>query len=363
MKSIGIDIGSSSLKIVQVQSTNKGVQVLSYAEHHLGLNPAHDPELEILELLQNLSLQIDPAQTKVTLAVRQDRVSVRLKTFPFKDRLKIVKSLPFELEEDLPFSTETAIYDAKTCWHQGPSAEVLACATPKHRLSELLGRVQSSGLPITQITAEGIAFSNCFEAWDQAIPEAGPQHISLNEEAPPPRRLKLMIQIGHSHCLVNAFDENRLVGSRSILWGMQNVAESISRKYELPLVDAMNEVRTKAFILTSKEGASYDQIVFSDTILNSFKELGKELRLSMLEFETELGGKVLSADLTGGGAGVINLGAYLTQCLEVPVNRSSFLNQFSTSFESNPALKTRLAWLSDWLLRGFANLEILEFNF
>jgi general secretion pathway protein L len=144
-----------------------------------------------------------------------------------------------------------------------------------------------------------------------------------------------MIQIGHTHSIVCAFEGEALVGIRSVLWGMKNVAEAISRKYEIPFVEALREMRSKAFILPSKEGASYDQIVFSDTIAAPFKDFGRELKLSMLEIETELGGKVLDAEVTGGGAGIMHLTPFLTQMLEVPVNPANILASFVTNFEKS----------------------------
>lgn len=339
MRSIGIDIGTSSIKVVEAQSTNRGIQILSFLEHPLGQNPTHDPEIEILEFLQSLTASLDFTQTKVVMALRQERVSVRLKTFPFTDRLKILKSLPFELEEDLPFSFESAIYDSRTVRFLGAQAEVMACATPRHRVAEFMGRFQSTGLPISALSAEGLAFANCFENWSEPPPQLPEAPMELEPGEAPQRPLKLVIQLGHTHTLVAAFENDRLVGIRSILWGGQNVAEAIARKYEIPYIEALREMRTKAFILPSKEGASYDQIVFSDTISAQLRELGQELRLSILEIETELGGKVHDAEITGGLAGIMHLGPYLTQLIEVPVNPASYLNRFPGSIERSPAVE------------------------
>jgi general secretion pathway protein L len=339
MRAIGIDIGTSSIKVVEAQSTSKGVQLLSYTEHLLSQNPAHDTELEILEFLQNLAHKYEATQTKVAIALRQERVSVRHKTFPFADRLKILKSLPFELEEDLPFSAETAVYDARVVGISGTQADVLACAAPKHRVSELLGKYQNTGLAINILSAEGLAFANCFERWWDPIPQLPPRPLDLESEAAPTRNLNLVIQMGHTHTILNAFENGRLVAVRSILWGGKTVAEAISRKYEIPYVEALSEMRGKAFILPNKDGASYDQIVFSDTIATQFREFGRELKLSILEIETELGGKVITAEVTGGLANVLNVSALLTQLIEIPVNPASVLAPYLTNFEKTPAIE------------------------
>jgi general secretion pathway protein L len=321
MKSVGIDIGTSSIKVVEVTSSNKGVVISHFHQHPLGQNPAFDPELEILEYLKNLSTQYDPTTTKFIGALRQERVSVRFKIFPFADRQKILKSLPFELEEDLPFSSETAIYDSKIIKTMGSTAELLAAAAPKVRIQEVLTRMQSSGIELAVLSAEGVALANCFEKWSEAPQALPPQTVDLDPSLVPPRNIRAIVYIGHIRTLVLAFEDQQLLGVRSIYWGAKNIADAIARRYEIPFIEAMNEMKSKAFILPSKEGASYDQVVFSDTIGNQIRELGRELKISLLEFNSDFNGQLNHVHLTGGGSGVLNMHTLLTQILEVPVNK------------------------------------------
>ncbi len=335
MKSVGIDIGTSSIKVVEVTSNNKGIQVSQFTEHPLNTNPAFDPEIEILEFLRGLVSVYDQATTRFTFSLRQEQVSVRNKTFPFSDRQKILKSLPFELEEDLPFSNETAIFDAKIVRTMGGSAEVLACAAPKNRVAAAIQKMADTGLNISILSAEGIAFANCFENWNSPPPALPAMAVEMDmEPSAPERRIQITVNIGHTRTLVCAFENSLLIGVRSILWGGKNIADSIARRYEIPYVEALKEMQTKAFILPSKEGASYDQIVFSDTIAAQVKELARELKISILEFKSEFNGTVESVGLTGGTSQILNLHAFLTQQLELPVNKTLTLTNFSSlSFE------------------------------
>lgn len=338
MRSLGIDIGSSNIKVVEVSGTSRNVQVLSYREFPLGTNPAFDRDLEILDVLRGLALEYAGGQTRVVYALRQEFVSARFKTFPFADRLKILKSLPFELEEDLPYSSDTAIYDARISQILGAAAEVVAVAAPKTRIEQTLKPLGDSGLPPTILTAEALAFANCFERWQEAPRAAGapPPHL---HDGGPARVLTARLHIGHTHTLVLAFENDRLLGARSVLWGAKNVIDAISRRYEIPFIEAEKEMKTKAFILLNKHGASYDQILFSDTIAHQVRDLGKEVKISLLEFENELGGTFAAAEITGGFSQALNVHAYLTQLLEVPVNRAHFLSNFNTSFEKTPAVE------------------------
>lgn len=332
MRSVGIDIGSSSIKVVEILATNKRLSVVKFFEHPLGLNPAFDPEIEILDFLKSLTHSYDANSTKIVLGLKQDFISARFKTFPFQDRLKILKSLPFELEEDLPFSTENAIFDAKICRYTGNQAEVLALASPRHRITGSLQRAKDSGLDVHILSSEAVALANCIENWADA-PPAVPALPILSEssdlDSSPKKPIQILIHIGHTRTLVLAFSENKLVGVRSLYWGAKNVIDGIVRKYEIPFIEASKEFQTKAFILLNKDQASYDQIVFSDIISNQIKEFSKELRIAILEFQAEFNADFQGIQISGGGAQIQNLNAFLTTQLDLPVNRISLLKNFA----------------------------------
>lgn len=329
MKSVGIDIGTSSIKVVEANSNSKGVIVSQFTENPFNLNPNSDSEIEIIEFVKGLISTYDQETTRFVVGLRQEFVSVRLKSFPFNDRQKILKSLPFELEEDLPLTMDTAIYDAKIVRYLGNTAEVLAMAAPKHRIESAIRKLADTGIQIQLLSSEGAAFANCIEAWDQAIPSLPAPKIDLDAPAPE-RRISVSVHIGHTRTLVCAFENRTLVGVRSLFWGGKNIADSIAKKYEIPFIEAMKEMQTKAFILVSREGASYDQIVFSDTISSQVKELARELRISILEFKSEFNGVVEEIGLSGGTSQILNLNAFLTQMLELPVNRQSSMTNFTT---------------------------------
>ena len=206
--------------------------------------------------------------------LRQDMVAVRNKIFPFNDRLKIMRSLPFELEEDLPFSPENAVYDAKIVKTMGNSAEVLACAVPKSRVSEALSRWTDSGLDIALLSAEGLALANCWEKWNEPPPHQSATQIQIDAQARPTRDIRLVLDIGHRHSLVCAFEDSNLVGVRSILYGGKNLADLIAKKYELPFLEALRVMQSRSFILLTQENASYDQLIFSQTICESLERIG-----------------------------------------------------------------------------------------
>lgn len=363
MKSIGIDIGSSSVKVVEIQTTSKGYSINQYFIHQLSQRPSQDQDLEVIEFLRDLSTRYDPDKTKFCIGLRQDRVATRLKYFPFTERLKINKALPMELEEDIPFSIENSIFDGKVTKYYGHTAEVIACATPKTHISALLQKMSDCGIRPQIISAEGVALANLFERWDSEPAKLPPLDLT-QEDSRPAKNFHLVLNIGFTKTLVCAFEGSSLIGVRTVLWGGKNIAESISKRYEIPFTEAIKEMEAKAFILTSKQETSTDAKVFSETIAKSVKDLVRDLQLSILEFRSEFNGTLERIDLTGGVSVLQGLAPFLTQMLEVPVNRTRVLDHFpQILFEKTDITDSRLGNAIGLALEGLKRPRNPALNF
>ncbi len=337
MKSIGIDIGTYSIKVVEITLTTKGFHVTQFLEYPLNLNHK-DHALDIIEHLKNFTDSYDPLQTRFVIGLRQDMVSVRHKFFPFKERQKIHKSLAFELEDDIPFAFDTAVFDAKVIRFFGSTSEVLAAAAQKDAVINAIALAKDGGADPVVLSSESFALANIFEKWDEPPP-------TLTEMLPPDstvqRRFWSVLQMGHTHCVVNFFEGTTLVNTRAIAWGATAIAENIARKYQLPYFEAIKEMQAKAFLLTSKRGATQEQVTFSDTISEGLEELIQELKLSLLEATSQFNAIIESMYISGGPSRIENLGPYLTQQLEVPVNRTTLMGNFPTvMFEKTPHIET-----------------------
>lgn len=340
MKSIGIDIGTYSIKIAEINSTARGFTITQVYEKELSQIPGHDNHLETIEFLRDSLLQYDSEQTRFVFALKQNKVTHRLKTFPFHDRLKILKSLPFELEEELPFDSDMAVYDAKVIQYLGPTSEVLTATVPKTHVEKSIQLAKDSGVRPFVLSSEGMALSNLIEQWNEPIPQKPlrdtPVDSGLESIAIDKRHIEILLSIGHSETVVCAYENQRLISARTILWGAKNVGEAVAIKYELPLLDALREIKSKGQFLISKQNASFDQTTLSDTIAKSYRELTRDLQLVILELQSELNANVDQILLTGGGSLIKNLNAFITQNLEIACNRVRVLDQFNQIlFEKN----------------------------
>lgn len=317
MRSIGIDIGNYSLKIAEVEALSRGYLIHRVEEHFLSQDPSKDRKLEIIDLLRQFVNQVDTSDIKFVLSLSQTQVASRSLFFPFKERHKILKSVPFELEDDIPFSQEHAIFDAKICRYLGPGAEVLASAVPKEHIHQILQLASDGGIDVDIVTSEGLAATNLFEKWFDLPPQLEPQDENATPE---PAAGFIVLDLGHRKTNMLTYRKDCLVDIRSFNWGGADIAKKLTEKYNLHITEAIKQLNKKGFLLLNNDGASADQIEFSDLIKSCVDELAQNVRFSLIELQTEYNIDFKSASMIGGLAQLKNLHAYLTQKLEVACN-------------------------------------------
>lgn len=316
MISIGIDIGSFSVKLAEIQASSKSYTLTRFQEFPLSADPNKDKKIEVLDILRQIAAAYDPDQTQFTLALHQQNVALRFRHFPFKERFKILRSIAFELEDDIPFSQDDAVFDAKVTRYIGNGADVIASACPKSYIKDLVSLAREAGIDPEILTVDGLALGNYLENWQ--TPPLTQQALA---PTPEPRPADIIIDIGHLRTLLVVHSEGSLILARNIDWGGKQIADAISAKYGLHYLEAVKELQRKAFILLSAEGATRDQVIFSDVIKGAFDTLAQEVKFTQLELSTSRNLKFANAHLCGGVSQIKNLGPYLTQKWEMPVNK------------------------------------------
>lgn len=341
MKSIGIDIGTYSVKVAEVDSNRSETVISNFAEFPLSAVPNADHQLEIIEILRKITEQYDPATTRFTVAVPQNGVASRFKRFPFRERQKILKSLAFELEDEIPLDIGSAIFDGKICAYVGNATEVMALACPESSIREAIERTREGGVDPEIVSTETAALANLFERWEQpAITLVEAPQINLPEGVQPPplekKIVRAILHLGHSRSQLLVYRENALVATRNILWGGAEIAQSLAKAFSLPYGEAVKILQTKSFVLMSAQGASRDQILLSKTVSDVVDLLTRELKLTMIDIQSELNVEFRTLELLGGVSYIQNLAPYLTQSLEMPVNIFHVFEFFNIRFERTP---------------------------
>ena len=326
MISVGVDIGSYSIKVAEVEPTSKSYVVRRVMEFPYSPDLTKDRKIETIDTLRTLFAQYDFEQTNFIFGIPQKYVSARLMPFPFRERFKIQRAVVSQLEDELPFAPEEAVFDVKITRLQAKVADVMALAVPRERVADVINLAKDCGVEPRLVSAEALGLGNLFERWDQPPPEAPPTLADVPGERP----AELVLQLGNLSTDLLIYADGLLLGVRHVDWGAQNVADALGAKYGLNPVQAQRELQVKGFILLDKASGTREQAAFSDVIEEAVKPLTSNLRLKMLELQSELNLTWTRGYIMGGPAQLKNLGAFLTQQLNVPFNKYR-------QFEHHPA--------------------------
>lgn len=333
MKSLGVDIGSSSIKIAEIEGSGRTAALTQLWELPLSTDPTRDQALEAIEKLRAFSSQYPEKDARWVVAVAQNSISTRLKRFPFVDRLKVLKSLPFELEEEIPFDADETIFDARVVETFPNGSDVIAIACPFEAVEKTLNRAKDGGFEASIISVEGLALSNVLDSW-WAAPVSSAEPAVLGDDASRSRDLRVahaILQIGHTRTNVVVYRDTHVVAVRSIQWGGHDVALALESTFKIPYVEAIKVLQTKSFVLLNVSGASRDQLAMHKAVSDAAIPLIRELRLTLLDLRSSAGADLRDLRLTGGASQIQNFAPWLTQALEVSVNSLDYVTFLTAS--------------------------------
>ena len=318
MKAIGIDIGKNGAALVEVAADRGGFEVLRAEFYPLNPNDADNWELDLLQGLKFFKDNFDLENKVVVAGMPQMLVSTRNLSFPFSRRLDILRSLPFELDEELPFGSEDAYFDAKTVAQNASETSVLAFATPQKEVQDLVDLLARVQIDPDLISTEGVAFANLLEDW---------QNGSFLQSAPEgiPNPLTMRLYIRHDHTLVTLFQQRQMVWARSISWGERNLILELMKNFNYPYEQAASLIPDQMRLLMMMAGASAQDIRLSGVIEKCLHEFSQQIRMTMIDCQDRFQSPIGFAQLYGSISRIENINAHLTKSVGIPFNSEAMI--------------------------------------
>tara|TARA_B100001248_G_scaffold258777_1_gene243649 strand:+ start:9783 stop:11417 length:1635 start_codon:yes stop_codon:yes gene_type:complete len=313
MRSIGIDIGKYSIKVAEIEFSAKDTVLSNYQEFILPVEGSSDTYVDVIEALKKIIAKYDPDFDRFIVGLPQEMVCNRKVIFPFKEKFKIQRTINFELEDDLPFDIDEAIIHPKIIYTRDHSSCIIAFAALKNNIARILELFQDVGIEPDIVSSDGAALANYFENWQRPCP-------TYTDDQDLPTNASAFLHIGHTHSILAVEMGGHLISLRSIMYGGRDLADSISKKYNINLVEAYKTLKEKAFILLSQKNATQEQITFSNLLSASLDNLASEVKRHMISIEAEEKIHISEVFLSGGLSGIKDISPYFTQALQVSAN-------------------------------------------
>jgi len=288
---LGLDLGSHSLKAVELQQTLRGFEAVQ-----LRSLPRASDEASLPEVLQRFVALHRLATDHVVAALPGDRLSSRRLSFPFRERRKLAQAVPFAVEAELPFDLEDVVVDWESVGGDRSRTEVMAAIAPRSEVSGLLALLDQAGCTPRTLEAEGLVLGNLAAVFDL-----------------PGRRL--LLDLGHRKTTLCVLLDGRAVAARTLPLGGRQLTEALAADRGLSAKDA-ERAKCEEGVFGAGLGAASPQTA------KVLDRLAREIARTLGAVEDLLGGAPLDEiTLFGGTAFLDRLDAFLAERTGIPAAR------------------------------------------
>jgi len=165
--SVGIDIGSKTIKIVELEKEAKGFRLLaSGAVGYQGILPAvskDDKELlPLSDVIRKLHKEAHIRSKEVSVALPEPLVFTRTIKFPLLTDQEIVSAVKWEAEQYIPIPATEAIIEHQIIERSQDASKgvtVLLVASPKILVEKYISLLQGAGLTTVGVETEVLALA------------------------------------------------------------------------------------------------------------------------------------------------------------------------------------------------------------
>lgn len=134
---LSLEIGEAELKAAVLQTSFRDYKVAGFFREPLNGSASE-------QVKQFIAAHTEPGDTIVS-ALPGDRVTWRTIFLPFRDQKKLSQTVPFELENSVPFGLDEVVVDYQVLQRDGAGSTVLAALVQREDLEEHLKLLQESG--------------------------------------------------------------------------------------------------------------------------------------------------------------------------------------------------------------------------
>ena len=314
---VGIDIGSSSVKMIEVASSGENLNLVCLGTKRVS-SAAREP---LVEAIKSLSNEIKITARDAAISVSGPSVMVRFVPMPKMRDDELKSAIRFEAEKYIPFAINDCIVDHQILRRNEKDGkfEILLVAVKKDFVMSRISIAEDCGYSVNAVDVDTFALANAFL---KNLPQT-----SVGKTV-------ALLNIGFNFTNVAIIRDQALCFSRDIAVGGDDFNQAISKSFG---VDALSAEDIK---LSPGERLS-DMIVCTKCIANNLLE---ETRLSLSYYENQCGRGVDEICISGGSSGISGLEALFQDAFESkPVfwDPLGFLDKSNSSLDMALIKKTK----------------------
>ena len=289
IRPLGIDIGSGSIKLIELQEKKGKLEILKCA-----INPVSGADIK--SGLKDLLALSKPSARRVNISLSGPSVIVRYIEMPPMKKEELRSAMKFEGGKYIPFDINEAMLDCAIL-DKNPSGNanrVLLVAARKGSVNTCMDTFKEAGLDIASIDVDTMAILNAFQRLESQAKQ---------------ENIYAMINIGFRFSNMNIVAGAYPYFTRDLLWGGMDATNRIKESLGLSLDEAE--------ALKRDPGERKTEV--AAVLMPTLEKFISEIRMSFDYFETQFGKNIERLYISGGGAYLFNMQDFLKENLGIDV--------------------------------------------
>jgi type IV pilus assembly protein PilM len=226
---VGLDIGSSSIKLVQLKEKKGGWALLAFGSAPLPPEAIVDGALmnssAIVQAIQELVSQHKVKGKEVAIGIRGHSVIIKKIQLPKVTQEELDESIQWEAEQYIPFDVKDVNIDTQILTPEGDAAgqmDVLLVAAKKDMINDYTSVCAEAGLSATVVDVDAFAVQNAYEA---------------NYDVPPEESI-VLVNVGAAVTNINILARGTTAFTRDITMGGNAFTEEIQKQLNISYDEA-----------------------------------------------------------------------------------------------------------------------------
>jgi type IV pilus assembly protein PilM len=300
---VGVDIGSSSVKAVELQGKAGNLQLVSLGYENLQSDSIVDGQImelnDVSNVITNIFREHQIKTDRVAAGVSGHSVIVKNIVVPQMSADELEESIEWHAEEHIPFDISDVSLDYQVTGSSPDALHVLMAACKRDKIANVKQVIQLAGKQPAVIDVDAFALQNCYEVNYQ----------------PQPGQIVALLNIGAATMNINILNGTKSVFTRDVSVGGGQYTGLLQKELDLNFEQAEAVKRGMP-----PEGVDVKGI---EPILESVSEiLAMEISKTMDFYRAtadEGESAVQKILISGGGSKLNGLQEYLANRFEIPV--------------------------------------------
>jgi type IV pilus assembly protein PilM len=301
---VGLDVGSSSVKAVELQGKPGSLELVSLGYENLQPDTIVDGQImelnNVSDVIQNIFRDHGIKTANVAAGVSGHSVIVKNIVVPQMSDEELQESFSWHAEEHIPFDITDVSLDYQVIGRTPDALQVLMAACKRDKIANLKQAVQLAGKQPTVIDVDAFALQNCYEV----------------NYRPQPGQVVALLNIGASTMNINILNGIKSVFTRDVSVGGNQYTGLLQKELGLTFEQA-EAVKRGAPQPEGSEQRNVQPILetVSDILALEIQKTFDFYRATAEEGEAAVQRILVS----GGGAKLPGLAEYLSGRFEIPV--------------------------------------------